>query len=833
MLGRIDSLGDDDAASAAWPWLARLAAAWVLGITLAGQWPHRGALVIGAILALLLSAVLLIRRMDRSALWAALVGAGLIGGAWLVVQRDYVEEDHVARFIHDEPAIARVRGTVASTPRDVLPEQGPFGAFNFQGPGTLFELEIDAVDAGDGFEPANGAILIRIKQHDHRPQVGQRIEAIGWLSTIGPTQNPGEFDYRAYLQSEGISGRMTLARRGNWQPVGPVPRYSLTGVRREIGDAAASSLRLGMPEDPQMTGLLDALLLGRRTGEITALSDSFRAVGLSHVLSISGAHLGILLLMVWALGRLLIGRPHVVTLVVLAVLVLFLLAVPWRTPIIRAAIMAGVFCIGYGLGRRLTGVEVLSVATLIVLIWKPGDLFSAGFQLSFGVVGALLVFARPVSRWILREPDVAVVHPSAWDLGLRWFVDFTAVSVVAFAVALPLVMYHFQLISPLAVLLSMLALPVLTAVLGVGYLKILVGMISPAVGSWMSVPLSWASGSLTGLVTQAQRWPGASFQLDQQPSIAWTLAGLGVIVALFSGWFDRRVLPLGCCLLILVGWGWQEQRTDSVMDGPGAPALVVNMFAVGDGSCFLLRSGDQVLMFDCGSQGYLQIGERSIVPALRELGVTRIDTLMVSHADLDHFVGVIDVVESVEVVRVLVSDDVLREAALKPDSAASFLVEALREKGYEPRPVARGWRARFGDSALELLWPAEGYASEKNNNNSLVLLVRVAGRRVLLNGDIQGEAIERLLEAPDELKADVTDLAHHGSHVEESPAWFEAVGPSLVLQSSGPRRPEQDQWAEPLEKAGVERLRTSEYGMVQVVIDDHGDITWTVHRERP
>lgn len=816
--------------AAGWSWLARLAVAWIAGIVLAAQWPSRWFFVIAAALVLLSAAVLMVRRKHRAAYVVGLIAFALVGGAWFIVQRDYVPSDHISRAIQDEPAIAGLRGTVVSAPREITPDQGTFGAFNYQKPGTLFELKVDAVDRGDGFEFTSGAVLVRLKQEEHRIVLGQRIEALGWLSAIGPTQNPGEFDYRAYLERQGISGRISLMNRGNWRALGPPPRWTSMGIRRDIGDAAAGSLRLGMPEDEEQQALLDALLLGRRTGEMADLSDSFRAVGLSHVLSISGAHLGILLFLVWALGRLLIGRPGVVTLLVLIVLVLFLLAVPWRTPIIRAAIMAAVFCFGYGFGRRLTGVQVLCTATLIVLIWKPTDLFSAGFQLSFGVVGAILLFVRPASRWMLPEPVVKLVHPSTWDLGVRWLVDFFAVSLVAFAVALPVVMYHFQLISPLAVLLSMLALPVLTAVLAVGYLKILVGLVSPAAGSFLAVPMAWVGDSLSALVMQAQRWPGASITLHMQPSIAWTLVCITAVVALFSGLFSGRKLPLACCVLLVVGWGLLEQQPASVMDAGARPALVLNMFAVGDGSCFLVRSGDETLMFDCGSQGYWQIGERSIVPALKAMSVRRIDTLMLSHADLDHFVGALDVIDAVEVVRVLVSPDVLREADAHPNRAAGFLVESIRERGYEPEPIEQGWSMTMGDAELAILWPAADYASEKNNNNSLVLAIETAGRRVLLNGDIQDEAIRRLLAADVPLKADVTDLAHHGSFVDASPAWLAAVDPSVVLQSSGPRRLDEDRWGTLLEEADIKRLKTFDRGMVELQIAPDGQMKWSTHR---
>ncbi len=834
-----ESPGADDAGGGWGLLLVRLALAWSAGIV-AGAWV--GVLWLWLVAGCLLcvaSAVLVCRgetyrrssARRRLVHAAALAALGCVAASWLIVQRDYTDAHTAARYIHDEGAIVRVAGRIASPPRDVVPEQGPFGAFNYRDPGTLFELDLERIDAGTGWEQCTGTILVRIKQHDHRPELGQDIEAVGWLSTIGPTQNPGEFDYAAYLKREGVLGRMTLMRRGNWRPLGPPPRYTFTGLRRWLGDEAAHSLRRGLPHNPQQTGLLEALLLGRRTGDIDELSDAFRAVGLAHVLSISGAHLGILLLLVWGLGRLLIGRPTAVAWLVMAVLVLFLLVVPWRTPIVRAAIMAGVFCVGYGFGRRLRGVEMLAGAALIVLVWKPQDLFTAGFQLSFGAVGGLLLFARPVSLRMWPEPTVQLYHPTAAQQGWRWFVDFVSVSVVAFLVAVPLVMYHFKLLSPLAALLSMFALPVLTALLGVGYLKILLGLLVPSASSLLALPTAWLADSLVALVDQSRRMPAASVPLMNQPSIAWTAAALAVVVAWMAGGFGQRRAAGLVAVVLVVGWAVLEQRSH---DGPAfterPPAMEVVMFGVGDGSCYLLRSGGEAAMYDCGSQEFLRIGERSIVPALQELGVHRLSFVMLSHPDLDHFAGVLDVIDAVEVGRVLVSAEVIREAEQVPSGSAGYLLRSLRERGIEPMIVGAGWSEPFGEARLDVLWPEPGFESDRNNNHSLVLRAEAAGMRMLLNGDIQGEAIDALLAQGADLRADVTDLAHHGSWVDPSPAWFEAVSPRLVLQSSGPRRPERDRWAGYLQEQGVSRLATDAVGMVRIAFTHDGRLVWTSHR---
>ena len=174
MFGQIDTIGKERSDARGWTWLSCLALAWIAGIVLAAQWPNRWVFYVAGLTALLASAGLYLRRRDAQAYAVGLVAFALVGGSWFIVQRDYVPADHVSRYVHDEPAIAGLRGTVASIPREVKPEQGSFGSFSFEKPCTMFELNIDAVDAGGGFEPASGRMLVRLKQHDHRPAPGSR-----------------------------------------------------------------------------------------------------------------------------------------------------------------------------------------------------------------------------------------------------------------------------------------------------------------------------------------------------------------------------------------------------------------------------------------------------------------------------------------------------------------------------------------------------------------------------------------------------------------------------------------------------------------------------------
>ena len=126
-----------------------------------------------------------------------------------------------------------------------------------------------------------------------------------------------------------------------------------------------------------------------------------------------------------------------------------------------------------------------------------------------------------------------------------------------------------------------------------------------------------------------------------------------------------------------------------------------------------------------------------------------------------------------------------------------------------------------------MIWPAADFVAPRHNDTSLVMSVRAAGRRDLLNGDIQQQAISDLLAAGSELlRADVTDLPHHGSFVEASPRWLRSLAPMMVLQSSGPARLLHDKWAGQV-PANITRLVTWQQGMAEVDVDPAGRITWS------
>lgn len=784
----------------------------------------------------------------------ALIG---IGGAWSIARQPDPAGPTLVAYLQPAGALAELEGVVVSEP--VLGEgtAGPFADFGYETPATQFEIRVERIRTADGFIRANGLLGVNLKVADHRLQLGQRIRGRGWLAPIGPPMNQGDFDYRTFVAERGIVGRFAMASRGNWDLLEGAglttrlwgPASWLQEARGHIARRAAWSLGLGMGEDTQTLGLLQTLLLGETQTDIDTLRDQFRDVGLAHILSISGAHLGILMGMVWLIVRLIVPHPPRAAVIVLAILVMYLLAVPLRVPIVRASVMAGLYFTGIAAGRRLGANTLLSLAALIVLAWRPGDLFTAGFQLSFVTVWALLMFTAAVSRTIWPEPMVASVLPVGRSFGevvARWTADTAAVSVVATATAMPLVAYHFQMVNPLSVVLSVLALPGLIALLGLGYLKILVGLVLPSGALVLSGPLRWVGGVLLSLVEEAATWPGSTVRLLHELPGWWVAAALAVVWLWFGGWFKEQRVAGALALGVVIGSvAWHEHPTAGrwVRDddgGAGQPQVAAElwMLAVGDGSCFVLRVADgrgtfQTLMFDCGSQAYPLIGRRSVVPTLRQAGIERVDVLVISHADLDHYNGTLDVLDALEVGQVWVSPDVPDEARQHPQGATAYLWNELHRHGFTPRTVTRGDQQHLGKAQLDVLWPpASGWEKARGNDRSVVMSIAVAGRRVLLSGDIQQAATTALMEMEGDgngksrLAADVADLPHHGSFVDASETWLDAVNPQVVLQSSGPARLRRDRWAELIQARDLPRLITDRHGMVRLTIDADGMIAW-------
>jgi competence protein ComEC len=264
----------------------------------------------------------------------------------------------------------------------------------------------------------------------------------------------------------------------------------------------------------------------------------------------------------------------------------------------------------------------------------------------------------------------------------------------------------------------------------------------------------------------------------------------------------------------------------------GSTVLRIDMLAVGDGSCHVLRGGGSTVVFDAGSAGDLDAGRRTIVPALRRLGVRSIDAVAVSHANLDHYSAVLEIVDEFDVDSVLVTPQLIESAAGDPAGPVMYLLDELAGRYVSVRTVRAGDSRSFGSARWTWLHPGEAEPAMQINEGSMVVLIEAAGRRVLMCGDIQQRAMATLAETHPDLSADVIELPHHGSHHRGAEVFVGRLAPRVALQSTGRTRWQRtrQRWAPAL--AGVEHLVTARDGACWVEIDRDGAMTTGRYRVR-
>ncbi|MHC4317828.1 MAG: ComEC/Rec2 family competence protein [Planctomycetota bacterium] len=810
---------------------AGIALGWGQGGPVVWPWLAGAAVALGA-------AALLHRRDRRGALAFMAAATVLFGAAWVTVRQDYVAPDDVAAGVANAPLLMRVRGVALGPPLLRDRTTGSMGLFDHRPPATYFPLEVRALVSRDGDETrVRGRVLVRVEQTLAPFRAGDRVETIGLLYPPSPPDNPGAFNYQRYARSLGRAGMLHVGRR-ELVTVVRAPRAGVRGAwlrRREaLRRCAGGWLLADLPDldtdRSQRDALLGALLLGRRGPELDGLGESFRRAGLAHFLAISGLHLGVMagfvLLLVRVGGRQ--QRWH--GWIVIAAVLIYLVLVEVRMPVLRAGVMTIAACLGLVAGRRMQVGGLVAASAVGLLLWRPDQLLGAGFQLSYGVVLGLIHLAPLMrTRWFGR-PD-AFASSSAQMLG-QWLRTTCAVAVTAWLVAMPIALYHWGVVWPLAAPFSVVVLPVVTAVLAVGYLKMLLALVLPSAALVLAVPLSLITDILITLV-RAMDAVAISVVHVAYPPAAWAFAAEAWLVAWValgarvwtSAWTRRAIRLAGVVLLVWLVWPLLAAGA-----GSARRALRIDMLAVGDGSCYVLRSGGSTVVFDAGSASDLDAGRRTIVPALRRLGVRKVDAVAVSHPNLDHYSAVLEIVDAFGARSVLVTPQFLEAAAAEPGGPVMFLLDELVERYASVLPVQARQTRAFGSSRWTWLHPEGGAPHERANEGSMVILIEAAGRRALLCGDIQRGAMEALASDYCGLSADVLELPHHGSHHRQAEVFLGRLAPRVVLQSTGRTRWKRtrERWEEGL--GGTEHLVTARDGACWVEIDRDGSLRWGRYR---
>lgn len=735
----------------------------------------------------------------------------LLGAGWWTMRFHEMPTHHIARLASD--GLVTVEGTLLDSPRAIVRPRDGIDTFRRASPAYRFNIEVDTLVHDAGRDAATGQLWVVCANQPPDVGAGRRVRITGILRAPEAPLNPGEQDLRLFARQQGFGGLLTLSGPPLVIPLDDQPA-GLMGRTRAAIDAlrqrARSVVLRGVGDDasPQARSLLLGLVLGEVDEGTRGVRDAFARTGLAHVLSISGFHLAVMALVALTVVRLGGDHGRLEPLVVGVLVLLYALIVPPASPIVRSAAMVLAILAGEAFGRRHDRLTLLLWIALALLVWKPLDLWAIGYQLSVGLTALLFWAGRDFHHRLFTPPirtglDVPL---SPWHGLLSGVRSLFAASVLCSLVSAPIVMGHVGLLSPGGVLATLLVTPVIVLVLWVAYIALIAGMVIPGVAD----ASAWLLELLADLAAILVRWidtlPFSSLRVPPMP-VAW------VVCATACGlWWVRRGTrkdPVAWSLT-LVTLGWFMLGVLYAQRLPPGVAARLDMLSVGDGTCHILRAGDEALLWDCAPSppgGVLP----PIVQNARALGVWRTPTVVITHPDFDHFGGLPEVLEPLGVRRVIVPQRFIDQARDEPRQAAAWLLGFLESRGVEVRAIARGETISLGRTTLEVLSPPDEAAWPLDNDHSIMARLATPAGDLLLTGDVQEHAIDEMARAHPGLAPRVLELPHHGSTLPRSIEFGVASRPRVVLQSTGPSRLDDSRWS-PLHALGPAWYTSARHG---------------------
>jgi competence protein ComEC len=708
------------------------------------------------------------------------LAVGSAGAARHHLYRDVYPADDIGNYAPAEPRLAHLRGVLDEEPlrlRSATPKE--FLSIAHPDP-TVTVLAVTQLEEDDAWHPVSGRAELRVAGPLEGLHAGDEVDVLGLLSAPDGPANPGGFDEASHLRDRGIRATVLVHK----VPDGVVrltegwPR-SLRGRLAQVKAWGQTALDRYLPGQ---SGLAQALLLGRGSPLTEADWEKYKRAGVVHVLVVSGLHVAVL---GWFLWRLLWlvgvrGRPAAVA-VALLVFGYALLTGPGM-PILRGAVAVGVLCGGILLRRPVLFANALALAWLVIALLNPADLFTLGCRLSFLAVAVLhwgpggwfRPGADPLARLI--EESRPAWQRALLGLGRLVWQSYLATLAVWLAEA-PLVAADVHVVSPVALLIGPPLMLLSVVALASGFLLLLTAAVAWPLAPLFALPAGWSLTGCDWLVSKSLEVPGSSWYVSDTPAWWLWVLYLGLLAVLLLGPVRRR---WGWALL--AGAVWLCVGLLAVLPQRPADELRCTFLAVGHGGCTVLEAPDgRVLLYDAGALGGPDVTRRHIAPYLWSRGVRRVDEVFLSHADLDHFNGLVELMDRFAVGQVTLTPTF----ADKATGGVRLTLEEIDRRGIPRRVVRAGDWLTAGDVQLEVLHPPPEGPEGNENARSLVLLVRHAGHALLLTGDLEGPGLARVLGLP-EAHVDVLQAPHHGSRASNTPELAAWARPRVVVSCEGP-----------------------------------------------
>jgi len=603
------------------------------------------------------------------------------------------------------------------------------------------------------------------------PGKGAKIEARGRFLPFSKKRNPGEFDVANWLYRQGAWGVFEAAGLAKRLEDPSALDRAQAKARAWFRDAVTA----GLDPTGQEAAVIRAMVLGEMPEDEDVLIEAYRQSGTLHAFSVSGMHVAMVGLIVWWVLRWCWVPRRAAVFVILAAMVGYVWITGMKPPSIRAVMMAGVVLSAFVLRQRPDLLNALGLALLAGLLFDGHQLFQVGSQLSFGVVAAIGIGAAVMRQRFafleITEPYLPRQLYGFWRNGWLWFRQQTAsalgASSAASAGSLPLTLWHFGFVSWVSILASpLIGIPVL-------------GLMILALTATALTPFPAAQ-------QQVNRWNG---------SVAWFCTQMATGFAAIP--YGNATVPRG---------------------RPGEDFLIVYDAGHGSGAA-CLNDGDTSVLFDTAHRPGFR---RTVLPSLRYLAL-RPQNIVLSHPDGGHIGGTVEAFDALPVRQILLPVDKARSTYFRDIMAVS------QKRNIGTRRGERGVKFDISpDAWFEILH--EPNARDQNalaDGRVMVTRLHWHGWRVLFTSDAGLGTERKMLEAGEDLKADVIVAGRHLHDTSLGDDFLTAVQPKAIIASHAdfPREERVPaDWAAACERRGIRVFHQGHTGAVTLVVEDDGSL---------
>jgi ComEC/Rec2-related protein len=540
-----------------------------------------------------LGLVLVFKAYRRVLLWPLLL---FLGWTNFATHNVVILPDDLRKVLGDEPVIATIRGELVETPHLKIIERNGMEEWR-----SVALVRVNEIRRDQSFTSMEGKIIVTT------PGIpptnffaGQKVEVSGVISRPSAPSAEGLFDLKSYLAERDIYFQLKADSLDDWKIL--APEISHPPFTDRFLNWSRETLAFGLPEEDEPLRLLWAMTLGWKTAFTGDIDEPFLRAGTMHMFAIDGLRIALLAgIIVTLLGVLRVSRAWSGWIAVPAMW-FYTAATGWEPSALRASVMMTVVLGGWAIKRPSDLLNSLAAAALIILVWKPNQLFEASFQLSFFVmlvIGIMLPRTNEFFDRILKHdpliPDDLVPRWKKLLLWLaHWFVRYCGLSIAAWIGSLPLSAKYFHLFSAISPLANLIAVPLGTAALIANLGALICGHWLP----WFTVTFNHAAWffmvAMQWVSVEATKIPGA-YCYVREPSYVTIAIYYAVVIAIFSGWFNtawRRMA--GALVLVLIAavylWHWESSHGETRLTVlPASGGHVV--YAEGGQNDWLINSG--------------------------------------------------------------------------------------------------------------------------------------------------------------------------------------------------------------------------------------------------